>query len=100
MGGYLRHSAHERRVAPRLRFLTSLGCLDAPLSLPFIAASGEDMAGWNETAEGKTRREGMPGAYLLYSIWFPGVMHTPADATSANSGNFPCSTQSGRALMA
>ena len=41
---YLRHSAHERRVAPRLRFLTSPGSLGVPLSAPLCDASGDDMA--------------------------------------------------------
>lgn len=71
MGNYLRHSAHDRRVAPRLRFFTSVpGGLDGPFDVPPLrAASGEeDMAGVEQASEGENGREVGPrhGLAALY----------------------------------
>lgn len=79
---YLRHSAQERRVAPRLRFLTSpTGGLLRGLSAPLKDASGEDMTGRGEMDAGRGRRTreecGLLYCMALRFLVTSGIRHSP-----------------------
>lgn len=58
-GAHLRHSAQDRRVAPRLRFLTSPKGFWSELSAPWKGTSGEDMVKWRGGAK---EQKGRPNA--------------------------------------
>ena len=68
-GRYLRHSAQESLIAPRFRFLSSVGDLFAPFSVPLKDASGEDMVvECKPIADGGRGREEGPDAYSLWDV--------------------------------